>query len=86
MIVIYACIWIGLGGSLNLAAILEFIDSDRDLIVAADENASDLIRNIGIECGVLFDEASPASFLCLFKYIKLLKVTISVCYLIYIMS
>ncbi|WOG89597.1 hypothetical protein DCAR_0208835 [Daucus carota subsp. sativus] len=45
-----------LGGSLNLAAILEFIDSDRDLIVAADENASDLIRNIGIECGVLFDE------------------------------
>lgn len=46
----------GFGGSLDLAAILDFADSGHDVIVAADENASDLIRNIAAECGVDFDE------------------------------
>lgn len=39
-----------------MAAILDFVDSGKDLIVAADANASDLIRNIAAECGIDFDE------------------------------
>lgn len=49
-----------LGGSLDLAAVLDFADSGHDLIVAADANASDLIRNIAAECGADFDE-DPAA-------------------------
>ncbi|XP_041010538.1 dolichyl-diphosphooligosaccharide--protein glycosyltransferase 48 kDa subunit-like [Juglans microcarpa x Juglans regia] len=45
------------GGSIDLAAILDFVDSGHDLILAADNNASDLIREIATECGVDFDEA-----------------------------
>ncbi|XP_018849589.1 dolichyl-diphosphooligosaccharide--protein glycosyltransferase 48 kDa subunit-like isoform X2 [Juglans regia] len=45
------------GGSIDLAAILDFVDSGHDLIIAADNNASDLIREIATECGVDFDEA-----------------------------
>ncbi|KAL9296439.1 hypothetical protein ACSQ67_022335 [Phaseolus vulgaris] len=48
------------GGSVDAAAILDFVDSGHDLIVAADSNASDLIREIAVECGVDFDE-DPAS-------------------------
>lgn len=44
------------GGSIDAAAILAFVDSGHDLIVAADNNASDLIREIATECGVDFDE------------------------------
>ncbi|KAB2603054.1 dolichyl-diphosphooligosaccharide--protein glycosyltransferase 48 kDa subunit-like [Pyrus ussuriensis x Pyrus communis] len=44
------------GGSIDLAAILDFVDSGHDLIIAADTNASDLIRQIAVECGVDFDE------------------------------
>ncbi|KAI3744151.1 hypothetical protein L1987_57227 [Smallanthus sonchifolius] len=44
--------------SLDLAAILDFVDSDKDLIVAADENASDWIRSIAAECEVDFDEVA----------------------------
>ncbi|KOM50873.1 hypothetical protein LR48_Vigan08g170000 [Vigna angularis] len=44
------------GGSIDAAAILDFVDSGHDLIVAADSNASDLIREIATECGVDFDE------------------------------
>ncbi|CAK8576553.1 unnamed protein product [Lathyrus sativus] len=44
------------GGSIDAAAILDFVDSGHDLIVAADNNASDLIREIATECGVDFDE------------------------------
>lgn len=43
-----------------MAAILDFVDSGRDLIIASDVNASDLIREIAIECGVDFDEDSAA--------------------------
>ncbi|KAI3811576.1 hypothetical protein L1987_21301 [Smallanthus sonchifolius] len=46
------------GGSLDLAAILDFVDSDKDLIVSSDENASDLIRSIAAERGVDFDEVA----------------------------
>ncbi|CAH9086989.1 unnamed protein product, partial [Cuscuta epithymum] len=48
------------GGSLDLAAILDFVDSGGDLILAADANASDLIRNVVAECGVDFDEDTSA--------------------------
>ncbi|BBH09439.1 dolichyl-diphosphooligosaccharide-protein glycosyltransferase 48kDa subunit family protein [Prunus dulcis] len=48
------------GGSIDLAAILDFVDSGHDLIIAADTNASDLIRQIAVECGVDFDE-DPAA-------------------------
>ncbi|XP_019413864.1 PREDICTED: dolichyl-diphosphooligosaccharide--protein glycosyltransferase 48 kDa subunit-like [Lupinus angustifolius] len=48
------------GGSIDAAAILDFVDSGHDLIVAADSNASDLIREIATESGVDFDE-DPAA-------------------------
>ncbi|KAL5754732.1 hypothetical protein ACOSP7_022952 [Xanthoceras sorbifolium] len=48
------------GGSLDLAGVLDFVDSGHDLILAADASASDLIRNIATECGVDFDEDSSA--------------------------
>ncbi|XP_050366703.1 dolichyl-diphosphooligosaccharide--protein glycosyltransferase 48 kDa subunit [Argentina anserina] len=48
------------GGSIDLAAILDFVDSGHDLIIAADTNASDLIRQISVECGVDFDEDPSA--------------------------
>ncbi|XAR59522.1 Dolichyl-diphosphooligosaccharide--protein glycotransferase [Bertholletia excelsa] len=48
------------GGSVDGAAILDFVDSGRDLILAADTSASDLIREIATECGVDFDE-DPAA-------------------------
>ncbi|KAJ0956763.1 putative dolichyl-diphosphooligosaccharide--protein glycotransferase [Helianthus annuus] len=44
------------GGSLDVAAVLDFVDSGKDLIVAADASASDLIQSIAAECGVDFDE------------------------------
>uniref|UniRef100_A0A2N9ED59 Dolichyl-diphosphooligosaccharide--protein glycosyltransferase 48 kDa subunit n=1 Tax=Fagus sylvatica TaxID=28930 RepID=A0A2N9ED59_FAGSY len=48
------------GGSIDLAAILDFVDSGHDLIVAADSNASDLIREIATESGIDFDEDPSA--------------------------
>lgn len=45
-----------LGGSLDLSAILDFVDSGHDLILAADTTTSDLIRDIAADCGVDFDE------------------------------
>nr|CAD1834618.1 unnamed protein product [Ananas comosus var. bracteatus] len=50
----------GLGGSLDQNAVLEFVDSGRDLILAADSSASDVIRGIATECGVDFDEDPEA--------------------------
>ncbi|KAK9067420.1 hypothetical protein SSX86_014749 [Deinandra increscens subsp. villosa] len=44
------------GGYLDVAAILDFVDSGKDLIVAANATVSNLIRNIAAECGVDFDE------------------------------
>ncbi|MFS7952801.1 putative dolichyl-diphosphooligosaccharide--protein glycotransferase [Helianthus anomalus] len=48
------------GGSLDVAAVLDFVDSGKDLIIAADASASDLIRSIAAECGVDFDEDPSA--------------------------
>lgn len=46
---------------------MEFVDSGRDLILAADESASDLIHEIATECGVDFDEVNffVAFILCI---------------------
>jgi oligosaccharyltransferase complex subunit beta len=56
--------FVGFGGSIDAAAILDFVDSGHDLIVAADNNASDLIREIATECGVDFDEVIIVQFFC----------------------
>ncbi|KAI0504882.1 hypothetical protein KFK09_015836 [Dendrobium nobile] len=48
------------GGSLDQAAVLDFVDAGHDLILAADSYASDLIRGIASECGVDFDEDPDA--------------------------
>ncbi|XWS68167.1 hypothetical protein CRYUN_Cryun04dG0068200 [Craigia yunnanensis] len=48
------------GGSIDLAATINFVDSGHDLIIAADANASDLIREVSTECGVDFDEDPSA--------------------------
>ncbi|CAI5533973.1 unnamed protein product [Closterium sp. Naga37s-1] len=44
------------GGVVDVAAILDFVDSGHDLILAADSGASDTIRDIALECGVDLDE------------------------------
>ncbi|KAG6548466.1 hypothetical protein Mapa_009954 [Marchantia paleacea] len=49
-----------LGGNLDVAAILDFVDSGHDLILAADAHTSDVIRDIATECGVDFDEDTEA--------------------------
>lgn len=46
----------GFGGSIDAASLLDFVDSGHDLIIAADGSASELIREIAVECGVDFDE------------------------------
>ncbi|KAG0479329.1 hypothetical protein HPP92_010187 [Vanilla planifolia] len=48
------------GGSLDQAAVLDFVDAGHDLILAADSSASDLVRGIATECGVDFDEDPEA--------------------------
>ncbi|KAK6152969.1 hypothetical protein DH2020_012608 [Rehmannia glutinosa] len=48
------------GGSLDVEGVLDFVDSGHDLILAADSNAADLVRNIAAECGVDFDEDPSA--------------------------
>ncbi|EEF37224.1 dolichyl-diphosphooligosaccharide--protein glycosyltransferase, putative [Ricinus communis] len=48
------------GGALDLAAVIDFVDSGRDLIIAADSSASDFIKSIATECGVDFDENPTA--------------------------
>jgi oligosaccharyltransferase complex subunit beta len=49
-----------LGGSLDVAAILEFIDSGHDVVLAAEGGASDVVRDIATECGVDLDEEENA--------------------------
>ena len=47
----------GIGdGSLKLDDILDFVDSGHDLILAANVNASNFIRNVASDCGADFVE------------------------------
>ncbi|WCJ39066.1 Dolichyl-diphosphooligosaccharide--protein glycosyltransferase 48 kDa subunit [Euphorbia peplus] len=41
------------GGHDSLPAVLDFVDTGRDLIVAADESASDFINSIATECELI---------------------------------
>lgn len=50
----------GFGGSIELASILEFVDAGHDLIVAGAPGASDIIRDLALECGVDMDEVRRA--------------------------
>ncbi|CAK7347682.1 unnamed protein product [Dovyalis caffra] len=45
-----------IGGALDLAVVLDFVDLGHDLIIAANTSASDLIKSVATECGVDFDE------------------------------
>ncbi|KAE8687706.1 Dolichyl-diphosphooligosaccharide--protein glycosyltransferase 48 kDa subunit [Hibiscus syriacus] len=56
------------GGSIDVASIINFVDSGHDLIVAADVNASDLIREVATECGVDFDEDPSAMVIDHIRY------------------
>lgn len=47
-------------GSLKLKDVLDFVDSGHDLIVAANANASDFVRNVASECGVDFEDDASA--------------------------
>jgi hypothetical protein len=48
----------GFGGAVDVAGILDFIDSGRDVIIAGDIGMSDAIRDLANECGVEFDEVN----------------------------
>lgn len=58
---------LGFGGALDLAAVLDFVDSGHDLIIAADTSASDLIKSVATECGVDFDEVC-VEIMCFTNY------------------
>ncbi|KAH9521673.1 hypothetical protein DERF_005309 [Dermatophagoides farinae] len=44
------------GGNINTQAITEFIDNGGNLLVAANENVGDAIRELAVECGLEIDE------------------------------
>lgn len=46
------------GGSITVDSILNFIDDGRNVIIAADSEVSDNIREVATECGVDFGESS----------------------------
>ncbi|CAN1224902.1 Dolichyl-diphosphooligosaccharide--protein glycosyltransferase 48 kDa subunit, partial [Linum perenne] len=48
------------GGALDVAGVIDFVDSGHDLIIAADTSSSDLIKSIATGCGVDFDEEPSA--------------------------
>ncbi|KAF1899073.1 hypothetical protein Lal_00019194 [Lupinus albus] len=62
------------GGSIDAAAILDFVDSGHDLIVAADSNASDLIREIATESGVDFDEVLTVKLISILVHFTLVYI------------
>ncbi|KAG0623990.1 hypothetical protein M758_3G215800 [Ceratodon purpureus] len=57
-----------LGGSLDTAAVMDFVDSGHDLILAADATTSEAIREIATECGADFDEFHKAVVIDHVKY------------------
>jgi len=48
------------GGSLSVSEIISFIDGGGNVLVAADSNIGDPIRDLASECGVEFDEEKTA--------------------------
>lgn len=48
------------GGSLSVPEIISFIDGGGNVLVAADSNIGDPIRDLASECGVEYDEEKTA--------------------------
>ena len=48
------------GGSVNTAAVTSFIDGGGNVLIAANSNVGEGIREIASECGVEFDEEKTA--------------------------
>jgi oligosaccharyltransferase complex subunit beta len=46
------------GGTVDVSVILEFIDSGRNLLLAASPASSEAIREIALECGIKVDDAN----------------------------
>lgn len=44
------------GGNINTQVITEFIDNGGNVLVAANENVGDAIRELAVECGLEIDE------------------------------
>lgn len=57
-----------LGGSIDTAAIMDFVDNDHDLILAAGTTTSEAIRELATECGADFDEYQQAVVIDHIKY------------------
>ncbi|CAK9225976.1 unnamed protein product [Sphagnum troendelagicum] len=51
---------LGGGGALDVAAVLDFVDSGHDLILAAGTKTSNFVRDIATECGADFEEEVDA--------------------------
>jgi oligosaccharyltransferase complex subunit beta len=48
------------GGTIDVAAITSFIDGGGNVLVAADSNVGETIRDLASECGVEIDEEGTA--------------------------
>jgi hypothetical protein len=46
------------GGTVDVSVILEFVDSGRNLLLAASPSASEAMREIALECGIKMDETN----------------------------
>lgn len=54
--VVCVCVCAGFGGQVSVAAILEFVDSGRNLLLAANSDVSDTMRTLAAEVGVDMDD------------------------------
>ena len=52
----------GFGGAVDVPGILEFVDSGRNLILAASSQISDMLRSLAAEVGVDVDEKGTAVY------------------------
>eukprot|EP00882_Tetradesmus_deserticola_P030394 GHRQ01034117.1.p1 GENE.GHRQ01034117.1~~GHRQ01034117.1.p1 ORF type:complete len:258 (+),score=82.52 GHRQ01034117.1:40-774(+) len=50
------------GGDISSEAILDFVDSGKNLLLAASSDASDAIRSLALECGVELDDKGTAVY------------------------
>lgn len=50
------------GGEISSQAILDFVDSGKNLLLAASSDASDIIRSLAAECGVELDDKGTAVY------------------------
>lgn len=48
------------GGAIDVQAIASFIDGGGNVLVAANSNIGEAIRDLGSECGIEFDEEKTA--------------------------